>query len=259
MKNAFCIFLLFSLLNASETNCSWHQFDFQAVKKAPKIQEENLDFQKALNSLLSNTLENENGIDTTDGVLDFQNENIRVKNLSSIYEGENDSLLFQKELFIAQDGYNYSSGLINRYKKDNFLFGFNGFVDKQEEQKNAKSFGAEFGYGDFVKAYSNYYVLDEINKSFQLGISFIDPAYNKFTFDVIKDEEKTNYQLIYSPYSILNLNISRRIFNANTNENDIAVQIGFNFSFDKSFSRQLHKQDNIFQEINRYDFLERIY
>lgn len=59
--------------------------------------------------------------------MDFQNENAQVKNLSSLYEGENNSLLFQKELFVAQDNYNYSWGLINRYEKDDFLFGVNGF------------------------------------------------------------------------------------------------------------------------------------
>lgn len=42
---------------------------------------------------------------------------------------------FKKELFVAQDNYNYSWGLINRYEKDDFLFGVNGFIDKQKEQK----------------------------------------------------------------------------------------------------------------------------
>lgn len=79
-----------------------------------------MDFKSTFDSLLSKTLENNNGIDKTDGNLDFQNENAQVKNLSSLYEGENNSLLFQKELFVAQDNYNYSGGLINRYEKDDF-------------------------------------------------------------------------------------------------------------------------------------------
>ncbi|TKX32112.1 inverse autotransporter beta domain-containing protein [Campylobacter estrildidarum] len=267
MKIFLYLSILFSLLSSNilentsiNNQQTWHKFDFLSIKVPPKIQEKNLDITSALNKLFSRTLENENGIDVTDGVLDLQNENIRLKNLSSIYEAENDSLLFQKELFIAQEGYNYSSGLINRYKKNAFLFGINGFIDKQEEQKDARSFGAELGYSSFVKAYANYYILDETEKSFQLGVSFIDPTYSVFTLDVIRDEEKTNYQLIYSPYSILNFSLTQRVFNANIDaNNDIVVQLGFNFNFRKSFLKQLHKQDNIFQEINRYDFLERIY
>lgn len=48
-------------------------------KKLQKIQEENVDFKSTFDSLLSKTLENNNGIDKTDGNLDFQNENAQVK------------------------------------------------------------------------------------------------------------------------------------------------------------------------------------
>ncbi|TKX31394.1 inverse autotransporter beta domain-containing protein [Campylobacter aviculae] len=265
VKNALYLLISFSLLNATElentlvNNNHWHSFDIQSVKKPPRIQEKNLDISSGLNNLLSKALENRNGIDTTDGLLDLQNEILWLKNLNSIYESDNDSLLFQKEIFLTQNGYNYySSGLVNRYKKDAFLFGLNGFIDRQEDQQNdIKSFGAEFGYSNCIKAYGNYYILDEIEKSFQLGVSFIDPTYSVLTFDVIKDEEKTNYQLIYSPYSIFNLSLTRRIYTNVDVDNDIVVQLGFNFNFRKSFLKQLHKQDNIFQEINRYDFLER--
>lgn len=126
MRGIFYIIALFSLLNADEltealaknnNQNSWEHFDYKNTKEAPKIQEENVDFKSTFDSLLSKTLENNNGIDKTDGNLDFQNENAQVKNLSSLYEGENNSLLFQKELFVAQDNYNYSGGLINRYEK----------------------------------------------------------------------------------------------------------------------------------------------
>ncbi|EDO8628722.1 hypothetical protein GTP42_06380, partial [Campylobacter jejuni] len=150
MRGIFYIIALFSLLNADEltealvknnNQNSWEHFDYKNTKEASKIQEENVDFKSTFDSLLSKTLENNNGIDKTDGNLDFQNENAQVKNLSSLYEGENNSLLFQKELFVAQDNYNYSGGLINRYEKDDFLFGVNSFIDKQKEQKDTKSFG----------------------------------------------------------------------------------------------------------------------
>ncbi len=38
-----------------------------------------MDFKSTFDSLLSKTLENNNGIDKTDGNLDFQNENVQVK------------------------------------------------------------------------------------------------------------------------------------------------------------------------------------
>ncbi len=182
---------MFSLLNADEltealaknnNQNSWEHFDYENTKEAPKIQEENVDFKSTFDSLLSKTLENNNGIDKTDGNLDFQNENAQVKNLSSLYEGENNSLLFQKELFVAQDNYNYSWGLINRYEKDDFLFGVNGFIDKQKEQKDTKSFGTEFGYSKFIKAYSNYYIPNEAEKKFTAWNEFCNSNLYRFCF-----------------------------------------------------------------------------
>ncbi|WP_139897917.1 motility associated factor glycosyltransferase family protein [Campylobacter jejuni] len=214
MRGIFYIIALFSLLNADEltealaknnNQNSWEHFDYKNTKEAPKIQEENVDFKSTFDSLLSKTLENNNGIDKTDGNLDFQNENVQVKNLSSLYEGENNSLLFQKELFVAQNNYNYSGGLINRYEKDDFLFGVNGFIDKQKEQKDTKSFGTEFGYSKFIKAYSNYYIPNEAEKNLQLGMSFVIPTYTAFAFDISKDNDKTNYQVSYSPYSVFSI------------------------------------------------------
>lgn len=262
MRGIFCIMIFFSLLNADITlknnnQNSWKYFDYKNIKEAPKIQEENVDFESTLNGLLSKTLENNNGIDKTDGNLDFQNENAQVKILNSLYEGENNSLLFQKELFVAQDNYNYSGGLINRYEKDDFLFGINGFIDKQKEQKDSKSFGAEFGYSKFIKAYSNYYVPDEAKRNLQLGMSFVIPTYTAFVFDISKDNDKTNYQVSYSPYTVLSLNLLRRDYSVR--EDDTVVQVGFSFNFNESFLKQLRKKDNFLEEVNRYDFLQRIH
>ncbi|WP_038814412.1 inverse autotransporter beta domain-containing protein [Campylobacter jejuni] len=266
MRGIFYIIALFSLLNADEltealaknnNQNSWEHFDYKNTKEAPKIQEENVDFKNTFDSLLSKTLENNNGIDKTDGNLDFQNENAQVKNLSSLYEGENNSLLFQKELFVAQDNYNYSGGLINRYEKDDFLFGVNGFIDKQKEQKDTKSFGTEFSYSKFIKAYSNYYISNEAEKNLQLGMSFVIPAYTAFTFDISKDNDKTNYQVSYSPYSVFSLNLLRRDYSARETIDDTVVQVGFSFNFNEGFLKQFRKKDNTLEEVNRYDFLQR--
>lgn len=257
--------LFFSLLNADELDKAlknnqnkWKKFDYQATKKAPTIKEENIDFKSALNGLLSDVLENKNGIDKTDGNLDFQNENVQIKNLNSLYEGENNSLLFQKEFYAAQDSYNYSGGLINRYEKDDFLLGLNGFIDGKKEQKESKSFGAEIGYYQFIKAYSNYYIPNEADENLQLGVSFVIPTYSAFIFDISKDSEKTNYQVSYSPYSVFSLKLLHRDFKAKETTDDTVLQVGFSFNFDKSFLKQLKKKDNALQEVNRYDFLQRV-
>lgn len=264
MKGVLYFILFFSLLNANDldstlkNNKNWKKFDFKSIKKAPKIKEENVDFKSALNGLLSNTLENKNGIDKSDGNLDFENENIQLKSLNSLYEGENNSLLFQKELFVAQDNYNYSGGLINRYEKDDFLFGFNGFIDKQRERKENKSFGAEFAYNQFMKAYSNYYIPNETEKNLQFGVSFVIPAYNAFIFDISKDSEKTNYQVSYAPYSVFSLNLLHRDYNnIHENNDDTILQVGFSFNFNENFLKQFRKKENVLEEVNRYDFLQR--
>ncbi|VUA74343.1 Putative periplasmic protein [Campylobacter coli] len=183
---------------------------------------------------------------------------MQIKNLNSLYEGENNSLLFQKEFYATQDSYNYSGGLINRYEKDDFLLGINGFIDGQKEQKESKSFGAELGYYQFVKAYSNYYVPNEADENLQFGVSFTIPSYSAFIFDISKDSEKINYQVSYSPYSVLSLKILRRDFSANEAIDDTVLQVGFSFNFNESFVKQLRKKDNALQEVNRYDFLQRV-
>ncbi|EKI8262071.1 inverse autotransporter beta domain-containing protein [Campylobacter coli] len=260
----YMLILFFSLLNADELDNAlknnqnkWQKFNYQATQKAPTIKEENIDFKSALNGILSNVLENKNGIDKTDGNLDFQNENVQIKNLNSLYEGENNSLLFQKEFYATQDSYNYSGGLINRYEKDDFLLGINGFIDGQKEQKESKSFGAELGYYQFVKAYSNYYIPNEAEKNLQLGMSFVIPTYTAFAFDISKDNDKTNYQVSYSPYSVFSLNLLRRDYSARETVDDTVVQVGFSFNFNESFLKQFRKKDNTLEEVNRYDFLQR--
>ncbi|MEB2816434.1 inverse autotransporter beta domain-containing protein [Campylobacter upsaliensis] len=237
---------------------NWTRFKFKYENNTPEVQEESVDFQAALNSTLSSAFEKNNGIDQTEGNLDFQNENFQMKNLTSLYEGENDSLLFQKEIFVSQESYNYSGGLINRYMHENFLFGVNGFIDKhKEENSDSSNWGAEFGYTDTLKAYTNYYMPQDksVERNLQLGLSFVVPSYESVIFDVSKDNEKANYQITYKPYKVLNFNL----FQSQNKEDEIqnAVRVGFNFSLNKSFLRQLKEDESKFEEINRYDFFQR--
>ena len=64
---------------------NWTHFKFKYENNTPEVQEESVDFQAALNSALSSAFEKNNGIDQTEGNLDFQNENFQT------------SLLFMKE------------------------------------------------------------------------------------------------------------------------------------------------------------------
>ncbi|EAI9582854.1 hypothetical protein C3274_08615, partial [Campylobacter jejuni] len=114
-----------------------------------------------------------------------------------------------------------------------------------------------FGYSKFIKAYSNYYIPNEAEKNLQLGMSFVIPTYTAFAFDISKDNDKTNYQVSYSPYSVFSLNLLRRDYSARETVDDTVVQVGFSFNFNESFLKQFRKKDNTLEEVNRYDFLQR--
>lgn len=98
------------------------------------------------------------------------------------------------------------------------------------------------GYYQFVKAYSNYYVPNEADENLQFGVSFTIPSYSAFIFDISKDSEKINYQVSYSPYSVLSLKILHRDFSANEAIDDTVLQVGFSFKFNESFVKQLRKR-----------------
>lgn len=266
----FCAFVvLFSYLNADEllntlilsnkNENIWNHFDFNAIKSPPQVKKDGIDFKNVLNQSLAEIFERYNGIDQTEGNLDFQNESIQIKNLNSIYEGKDISILFQKELYGNKNAYNYSAGLINRYEKNDFLLGFSGFIDKQVEKKDNASLGLEFGYSSFFRAYiMNYYVLNELQdeENSQIMMSFLMSEYSYFTLGVSRDNEKTNYQISYSPYSIFNLKLIHRNF-ITTKDEDTIIQLGFSFNFNDSLFKQLKKKNNILQEVNRHSFLQK--
>ncbi|MBK1971705.1 inverse autotransporter beta domain-containing protein [Campylobacter sp. TTU-622] len=255
MKRVFLIVVIctINVLAGSNPNNQWKKFDFNISQKKIKTPEYNINFKDSFSSLLSNVLENKNGIDKTWDDLNFNNGNVKIKNLNSLYEYKNISLLFQKELYVSEDNYNYSGGLINRYKQDNFLIGVNSFIDRKKEQKDV-SFGGEFGYSNFLKAYTNYYYFDQAKRNIQLGVSFTIPNYDYFYFDINKNEENIDYKVSYSPYSIFNLNF---IFRELDQSEDRILQLGFKIDLNKSFFKQLKKNNDIFEEVQRYDFLKR--
>ncbi|HEH4028918.1 TPA: hypothetical protein SG038_001727, partial [Campylobacter jejuni] len=94
-------------------------------------------------------------------------------------------------------------------------------------------------------------------KKLQLGMSFVIPTYTAFAFDISKDNDKTNYQVSYSPYSVFSLNLLHRDYSARETVDDTVVQVGFSFNFNESFLKQFRKKDNTLEEVNRYDFLQR--
>lgn len=88
-------------------------------------------------------------------------------------------------------------------------------------------------------------------------MSFVIPTYTAFAFDISKDNDKTNYQVSYSPYSVFSLNLLHRDYSARETVDDTVVQVGFSFNFNESFLKQFRKKDNTLEEVNRYDFLQR--
>lgn len=255
----FCFLIIFfcnleAFADSHEDN-NWTRFDFNVSKKI-ESQTEDIDFQIALNSFLANVFENNNGIDDTKGNLNFEDENFQMTSLTSLYEGENNSLLFQKGFFVSEKHYDYSGGLINRYAVDNFLWGINGFVDKKKENDEIVSLGGEFAYANTLKSYTHY-VSDTTQEDLQFGLSFIVPYYRSVIFDINKNRERTNYRFAYKPYEAFSFNVLHKNFHHHDDE--LIFQIGFNFSFDKNFFEQLKQKDNFLEEIQRYDFLEKSY
>lgn len=252
--------MLFVFLNGDERKEFWQSFDSNVVKQNFDIYNEEVNFEEALNGLLSDTLENYNAIDYTEGNLNFENQNIQIRSLKSLFESENHSLLLQNELYATQDTYDYFGGLVHRYEKDDFLLGLNGFTLKEMEQKQNLILGTEFIYDDFVKAYTNYYDIDESDENLQFGLSFATPKFQPFLFDISKEtgknNEKTNYQFSYTPYDIVALSVAYE--NSNEVQNTTAVYLKFNFNFNEKLKNQLKLKEKLLQGIKRYDFLQRM-
>ncbi|MCW1360519.1 inverse autotransporter beta domain-containing protein [Campylobacter sp. US33a] len=268
-KLLLCFLILFAnandLENALKSNTSsvviqnqeWIQFDRKFIFEAPQnLQDESVDFKNYLNAQFAKILENGENGEQTDSNLDFANQSLELKNLSTLYEYENNTLLFQKEIYIAEQNYNYSGGLINRYKQEDFLLGVNTFVDGQEDMQN-HSFGGEFGYSKYFKTYANYYIPDDEAKQrvAEFGMSFVFPYYTPLGIDISRDFEKVDYKISYSPYSIFNLSLVHHDYNEL--DPNTSVHFGFTIRYDKHLLKQLTKNDNALEEIHRYDYLKR--
>ena len=246
-------YLLFGYSDKMIFDNHWTYFDFNASQKPQAIQTEEVDFQLALNSTLAKIFEQNNGIDNTKGDLNFERENFQIMSLTSLYEGENNSLLFQKELFISKENYNYYGGLINRYATNNFLLGVNSFIDKQKEEGVA-SIGSEFVYANFFKSYANYYIHKEMKNSLQFGLNFALPDNQSIIFDIYQDDAKNNYQFSYKPYKAFSFNLLHKTFD---HKDEMIFRIGFSFDFNENFFKQLKTTDDILEGIERYNFFEK--
>ncbi|KAA6229974.1 hypothetical protein FMM56_07190 [Campylobacter sp. LR264d] len=235
-------------------------FDFNKSKDFPKqVSTESISYQDGFNQLLQNALESTNRTDKAKGSIDIENRIVEITNLYSLYDGVYNSLFFQRDLVLAQEDYIYSGGLVNRFEMDDYFLGFNGFIDKQKNQKNDTSVGAEFAYTHFVKAYANYYMPDEEKESLQYGLSCIIPNFKIFVFDISKDSEKSNYQISYTPFYIFDISILYRDYDDELTKSDTIIQFGFNLKLNERISQQFKKKYNSFEEVNRYNFLERIH
>ncbi|TQR32981.1 hypothetical protein DMB92_03185 [Campylobacter sp. MIT 99-7217] len=237
---------------------TWKNYD-KNISKMTKSFKDEADFQDMLNASLAGLLERGNSEDKTISYVDYASQNLKIENINLLFEDEKSSLMFQKEIFINNNFVNYSGGLVNRLELGKgFIFGVNGFLDKYEERE-ISSYGGELGFGEFFKAYTNTYYIEEENKgNTQVGMSFVLPKYKALGLDLSVDKEKTNYTLHYAPYKVFNIALSKKKFNDPLAKDLDYIFLGFEFNYYKSIFKQLHKSD-YFEEVNRYDFLKRKY
>ena len=222
---------------------------------SPQIYEpESTDFNDNLNNSLARFLEQKNGVDMTTSNLDFANESFELHNLNLLFDYKNSSFLLQRDLFVRKDSTDYSTGLINRYENNDFLFGVNSFFDEVSEKKSY-SFGSEFGFSNFFKAYSNYYILEDEaqKKNLELGINFALPKNLPFEFEVSKDNEKLDYGVNYKAFSMFDVKLLQQDYKNNPNSTNL--YLNFKYDFNTGFFEQLKPERKPFEKINRYDFL----
>lgn len=250
-----CITLLFG-----EQKSEANQTKLYKIPETPKpYEEQNVNFEQSLNDSLAHFLEHGGGFDDTQTSFDPASQNLQIRNLNLLYEYENLNLLLQRELVVNSQDLDYSTGLINRFELQNYMFGLNSFVDKKQEQQ-IYSFGTEFQANRFVKGFANYYVLDEAhdmakNKA-QFGVNVALPnSFIPLDLELSADDERLDYGLTYTPFSIFNFSLTRQEFKDGFTEPYVKFNFGFHLNTYQSLHKQLKKEKNLLQKINRYDFL----
>ncbi|MCV3394564.1 hypothetical protein L8V93_00185 [Campylobacter lari] len=219
-----------------------------------------------LSSFASNSLGqvlNLSSKDKTEANLDYGALNVNIKNINSILDYENATLLLEKQARIGQLEQAYSLGLINRYEFDEFNLGFNYFNDQYKEAYEKNSFGAEFQFSRYFKAYANHYNIKENDSedSTELGLMFDLPYLNILNVNSNIKELQNQYNITYSPISILDLSLNYQ--DEKTSAKDqTAMWVRFRLNYEQSLSKQfynsLYRKNNI-GKFNRYDFATRTY
>ncbi|ACM63951.1 TPA: inverse autotransporter beta-barrel domain-containing protein [Campylobacter lari] len=264
--NAFALNLEESL-GEGEANISKYQKSNTVSKqvffqKPQEYQAQGADLSSFASNSLGQVL-NLSSKDKTEANLDYGALNVNIKNINSILDYENATLLLEKQARIGQLEQAYSLGLINRYEFDEFNLGFNYFNDQYKEAYEKNSFGAEFQFSRYFKAYVNHYNIKENDSedSTELGLMFDLPYLNILNVNSNIKELQNQYNITYSPISILDLSLNYQ--DEKTSAKDqTAMWVRFRLNYEQSLSKQfynsLYRKNNI-GKFNRYDFATRTY
>ncbi|RKO65140.1 hypothetical protein CKA54_01550 [Campylobacter sp. P255] len=231
-------------------------------QKPQEFQPQNTDLGSFASQSLAKVL-NLSSKDKTEASLDYNALNVNIKNINTIADYDNASLLLEKQARIGQIEQAYSLGLINRYEIDDFYLGFNYFNDYYKEACSKNSFGAELQFSDYFKAYANYYDVKEndTDDSTELGVMFDLPYLSVININSNIKEAQNQYNITYSPLSILDLSLNYQ--DEKTNAKDqAAMWVKFRLNYEQSLSKQFYNSlyhKNAIGKFNRYDFATRTY
>lgn len=264
--NAFALNLEESL-GEGEANISKYQKSNTVSKqvffqKPQEYQAQSTDLSSFASNSLGQVL-NLSSKDKTEANLDYDALNVNIKNINSILDYENATLLLEKQARIGQLEQAYSLGLINRYEFDEFNLGFNYFNDQYKEAYEKNSFGAEFQFSHYFKAYANHYNIKENDSedSTELGLMFDLPYLNVLNVNSNIKELQNQYNITYSPISILDLSLNYQ--DEKTSAKDQTVMwVRFRLNYEQNLSKQFYNsfyRKNNIGEFNRYDFATRTY
>lgn len=228
--------------------------------KPQEYKSESVDF----NTFTSNTFAsmlNLSSYDKTEANIDFNTLNLNIKSLNRLLEYKNSTLLFEKQARISQDEQAYSVGIINRYEIDKINFGINAFSD-QYNLSSKRSFGAEVQFSDFIKAYANYYDYKENDSddSKEFGFLIDLPYLNIFNINTNVKQTQNQYNISYSPFSILDLSLNYQDDKINKDQSSAWIKFKLNYeeSLMKQFYNSWYNQKNI-DKFDKYDFVNRTY
>ncbi|EAK0952602.1 hypothetical protein A0Z28_06300 [Campylobacter lari] len=248
-----------NITKEQKTNVISKQVFFQ---KPQEYQAQNVDFGTFASNSLAQVL-NLSSKDKTEASLDYNALNVNIKNINSILDYDNATLLLEKQARIGQLEQAYSLGIINRYEFDEINLGFNYFNDQYKQAYAKNSFGAELQFSQYFKAYANHYDIKENNSddSTEFGVIFDLPYLNVLNVNSNMKETQNQYNITYSPISILDLSLNYQ--DEKTSAKDqTAMWVKFRLNYEQSLSKQFYNsfyRKNSIAEFNRYDFATRTY